>query len=447
MSDFANKENVDVTGKAGATIYEVASDPSAPGSAWLRGSVPNYNAESTYITSGVTGNYEKMLENAPTMSVVGGKVSPRSVAYKIIDDAYKDPTSPDCTGVTDSLGMHGVGKGTPPCTATVAFKKPLNMAGNYHISKIYVNITLDTDVCDDKTQMLLQSALAQAAGVGSADVVYPADVAAAAAAAAATAAAAAAAAASASASASGTGQGSGGLSAVGMASAPASLVQRTKRARAIHHAAHQTRSLAAKTMLGDSTHQASVRAARQARAAFRSGNEKKDMNSAVSKVQRQLAKLEREDLVPTTNLAAAEAVALKGDTLFERNLAAAALQLELSQNQLLSQAAAHKMQSPHTAAVTGKKESLITKDSQPFYWLHTPAADAKAAPAQLTQLRSHARHLLSEKCFYEAFIIVPTHDALAARVKVVNVVKCGHESCDALRHSVTHCSAIRCDTL
>lgn len=68
--NFANKENLDVTGKAGATIYAVVSDAKAPASAWLRGSVPNYRAESAYITSGVSGNYEKSLEDANTMSVV-----------------------------------------------------------------------------------------------------------------------------------------------------------------------------------------------------------------------------------------------------------------------------------------------------------------------------------------------------------------------------------------
>jgi hypothetical protein len=115
---------MDVTGKAGATLYAAASDPTAPMSAWMRGSIPNYRAESKYILSGIFGNYEKELENKNTMSVVGGKVPARTVAYTIIDEAYKDTTSPDCTGSVDASGVHGVGKGTPPCTAMLKFNKP-----------------------------------------------------------------------------------------------------------------------------------------------------------------------------------------------------------------------------------------------------------------------------------------------------------------------------------
>jgi len=121
--DTANRDNPDITGKAGATLYAAATDPTAPASAWMRGSIPNYRAESQYILSGIFGNYEKSLENKPTMSVVGGKVSARTVAYTIIDEAYKDKTSPDCTGSVDASGVHGVGKGTPPCTALLKFNK------------------------------------------------------------------------------------------------------------------------------------------------------------------------------------------------------------------------------------------------------------------------------------------------------------------------------------
>ena len=120
----ANADNMDVTGKAGATLYAAATDPHAPLSAWLRGSIPNYRAESQYILSGVFGNYEKSLENMPTMAVVSGKLPARTVAYTIIDEAYKDKTSPDCTGSVDKDGVHGVGKGTPPCTALLKFNKP-----------------------------------------------------------------------------------------------------------------------------------------------------------------------------------------------------------------------------------------------------------------------------------------------------------------------------------
>ena len=115
---------MDVTGKAGATLYAAATDPKAPLSAWLRGSIPNYRAESQYILSGVFGNYEKELENGPTMAVVSGKLPARTVAYTIVDEAYKDKTSPDCTGSVDADGIHGVGRGTPPCTALLKFNKP-----------------------------------------------------------------------------------------------------------------------------------------------------------------------------------------------------------------------------------------------------------------------------------------------------------------------------------
>merc|ERR1719181_238515 len=122
--DIANHDNMDITGKAGATLYAAAADPKAPAAAWMRGSIPNYRAESQYILSGVFGNYEKSLENMPTMAVVSGKLPARTVAYTIIDEAYKDKTSPDCTGSVDKDGVHGVGKGTPPCTALLKFNKP-----------------------------------------------------------------------------------------------------------------------------------------------------------------------------------------------------------------------------------------------------------------------------------------------------------------------------------
>jgi hypothetical protein len=119
----------DVTGKAGALTYanlldaNSSEDPNDTRGAWLRGSLPNYRAEANYIESGVHGNFEKSLENGPTMSVVGGATPPRDVAYRIIDAAEEDVTSPDCTGSTDADGEHGVGKGTPPCTAMTSFAK------------------------------------------------------------------------------------------------------------------------------------------------------------------------------------------------------------------------------------------------------------------------------------------------------------------------------------
>merc|ERR1712205_127561 len=128
--DDVEDSSTDVTGKAGAMAYENLldkvsdRDPNDVRGAWLRGSMPNYRAESAYITSGVMGNYEKELENAPTMSVVSGKLPARTVAAEIIDDAVKAKTSPDCTGTVDADGVHGVGHGTPPCTAMTTFSKP-----------------------------------------------------------------------------------------------------------------------------------------------------------------------------------------------------------------------------------------------------------------------------------------------------------------------------------
>jgi len=130
------ESTTDVTGKAGALTYDnlldanSGEDPNDSRGAWLRGSLPNYRAESNYIISGVDGNYEKELEDGPTMSVVGGNVPLRTVAYKIIDAAEADVTSPDCTGTVDEDGVHGVGKGTPPCTAMVSFvKEPVVVPG------------------------------------------------------------------------------------------------------------------------------------------------------------------------------------------------------------------------------------------------------------------------------------------------------------------------------
>ena len=175
--DASNRDNMDITGKAGAEIYEVASDPSAPGSAWLRGSIPNYNAESTYIISGVDGNYEKELENAPTMKVVGGKVPAREVAAEIVDDAYRDPTSPDCTGSVDGDGIHGVGHGTPPCSKMLKFRRPKTMApSDPRLSKIYVNISMPFLTCSEEAKEAVRHAIAEAADAAVADVVFPADL-------------------------------------------------------------------------------------------------------------------------------------------------------------------------------------------------------------------------------------------------------------------------------
>ena len=42
---------------------------------------------------------------------------------QIIDSATSAATSPDCTGTVDADGKHGVGRGTPPCTAMVSFHR------------------------------------------------------------------------------------------------------------------------------------------------------------------------------------------------------------------------------------------------------------------------------------------------------------------------------------
>ena len=367
--DHANEDNVDVTGKAGATIYQVASDPTAPSSAWLRGSIPNYRAESSYIVSGVDGNYEKELENGPTMSVVSGKAPARQVAYTIIDEAYKDVTSPDCTGVVDKDGIHGVGRGTPPCQGTLAFKKPKNMAGNNALSHIWFNITLDMALgdnvladlsqrgttlgaCDEALKLKVRSALAQSAGVASSDVIFPSI-----------------------AVPNTTDDGPGAVDDSGEAAllgaeSPATQLQRVDR----EHAREMLRPRVNGPSLG----------------------------TEVRKIQGQLASLERH---PPANLAAAEAKVLKGDTVFERKLAAAALQLELTQHTLMKKERSTKSADSGSAQYSAEKAWILKK---------------QAAPAKV--FRMHRRQLLEvsaagpETCTFSGYIIVPTADAFDARV-------------------------------
>jgi len=121
--DNANADNIDVTGAKGAITYDQTVANSADAS-MLKGSLPTYRAETSYILSGVSGNYEKALENAPTMSVVGGKVPPREVANTIVDAAVGDVDQPDCTGVVDGAGIHGPGHGKPSCKEPINFVKP-----------------------------------------------------------------------------------------------------------------------------------------------------------------------------------------------------------------------------------------------------------------------------------------------------------------------------------
>jgi len=390
---------MDVTGKAGATIYQVASDPTAPASAWLRGSIPNYRAESAYIVSGVDGNYEKELENAPTMSVVGGKVPARQVAYTIVDEAYKDVTSPDCTGVVDKDGIHGVGRGTPPCQGTIAFKKPKNMAGNSALSRILFNITVDMHVgenvlaalsqrgtsmgaCDEALQAKVRSALAQSAGVGSSDVIFPAPEEQAAGAVAGEG------------SGAGSGTGSGPSDPV-VASSPVTQLERMNRGQA-------RQMVRSKARTGPEI-RPEIRARRQARTAWMSGfasEAQQSLGAEVRKVQGQLAGLQRR---PTSNLAAAEAKALQGDTIFERKLAAAALQLAVTQSKVLKKASDVKRADSAAAKYAAQKASLLKKQERPFHWVNR-------------------RHLLQETaagpetCTFSGYIIVPTADAFDARV-------------------------------
>merc|ERR1711966_536434 len=106
--DNANKDNIDITGEKGAITYDETVKNSEDAS-MLRGSLPTYRAETKYILSGVAGNYEKSLENGPTMAVVGGHAPARDVANTIIDAAVGDVDNPDCTGVVDGAGIHGPG--------------------------------------------------------------------------------------------------------------------------------------------------------------------------------------------------------------------------------------------------------------------------------------------------------------------------------------------------
>jgi hypothetical protein len=120
--DSANADNMDVTGEAGELTYNDAVK-NTEHAELLRGSLPTYRAESNYITSGIAGNYEKALEDAPTAEVMGGKVKARIVAAKIIDAATAAAPGQDCTGVVSADGQHGIGLGVPGCPDQIGFKK------------------------------------------------------------------------------------------------------------------------------------------------------------------------------------------------------------------------------------------------------------------------------------------------------------------------------------
>jgi hypothetical protein len=118
--DHANGDDMDVTGKAGATLYAAATDITTQKPAWIRGSIPNYRAESQYILSGVFGNYNNNLEK-PLDTLL--RVPARTVAYQNVDNAYnQNAQTPDCTGMI-SKGVHGISKENPICTEMVSYKK------------------------------------------------------------------------------------------------------------------------------------------------------------------------------------------------------------------------------------------------------------------------------------------------------------------------------------
>ena len=138
------------------------------------------------------------------------------------------------------------------------------------------------------------------------------------------------------------------------------------------------------------------------------------MGAEVRKVQGQLAGLQRR---PTSNLAAAEAKALQGDTIFERKLAAAALQLAVTQSKVLKKASDVKRADSAAAKYAAQKASLLKKQERPFHWVNR-------------------RHLLQETaagpetCTFSGYIIVPTADAFDARVNTekqvsVNLIRRG----------------------
>ena len=126
------------------------------------------------------------------------------------------------------------------------------------------------------------------------------------------------------------------------------------------------------------------------------------LGTEVRKIQGQLASLERH---PPANLAAAEAKVLKGDTVFERKLAAAALQLELTQHTLMKKERSTKSADSGSAQYSAEKAWILKK---------------QAAPAKV--FRMHRRQLLEvsaagpETCTFSGYIIVPTADAFDARV-------------------------------
>jgi hypothetical protein len=156
---------------------------------------------------------------------------------------------------------------------------------------------------------------------------------------------------------------------------------------------------------------------------------KVNLAAEVEKVQAQLLTLEEANKDEPIkhykeDVARAEKTALKGDSVFERKLAAAALKLELSQKKLLEQE--HDMSA--AAKCNKEKAAALSKDETPFYWVHTPSADEKTEPAQLKQTQQR-RLLKSEgegaECKFEAWIAVPNSAAFDARIDVLKKTNIG----------------------
>jgi hypothetical protein len=125
------------------------------------------------------------------------------------------------------------------------------------------------------------------------------------------------------------------------------------------------------------------------------------LQDEVSKVQRQLAHLERVEH-KSTNLAAAEAKAFQGDSLFERKLAAAALELQLSLNKREAMQRELKA-SEHRDGYNGRR--LLSLNS-PLETLDGTELYRKPVSAGLT-------------CEYSAYILVPKADSFDANVNTL----------------------------
>ncbi|KAJ1474460.1 hypothetical protein T484DRAFT_1970554 [Baffinella frigidus] len=105
--DNANRDGVDITGAGKADSYINLVRSQGADAAKLTGSLPNFKAESNYITSGVVDNFEKKMEDWPVLPA-------RTVADGIIDSVTSDRDNLDCTGVVGPDGVHNTA-GTPPC--------------------------------------------------------------------------------------------------------------------------------------------------------------------------------------------------------------------------------------------------------------------------------------------------------------------------------------------